>query len=345
MLARSSLPFRVACRRPLLPSCALTLALVAGCSAGDAARDETPSFTGSPSTTYTPSGTTPSTPNTPANPQTPSNPQTPGSPQTPSNEDTGGDLPLAPGANTDQGESQLGSASMGGTGTSSERYFKTDVTRDGQNYFFMANGWGPGFDKHTVSYSGTSFTVQSLEGDQGPNYEPAAYPTVFCGAYSDARSRECGLPAALDSLSSLRTGWSWNANGNDGEYNAAYDIWLGTSDERSSFSGYLMVWYREPAGQQPAGSLMTSNITVANVPGSWNIWTGQVGGRPIINYVRAEHQDTPSMEFDILDFVDDVKTRGMTLAGTHVLSVAVGFEIWKGPIQNLQSLDFYVDPQ
>jgi hypothetical protein len=29
--------------------------------------------------------------------------------------------------------------------------------------------------------------------------------------------------------------------------------------------------------------------------------------------------------------------------GTHVLSVAVGFEIWNGPITNLQSNDFYVD--
>jgi hypothetical protein len=335
-------------RRAALPWSALALALaLPACSAGDAA-DDAPSFTGTPANN-TPSGVqqtpaqmqnNPSTPGSNANDPS----QTPGNAQTPNNEGTDDELPIAPGAD-DTDDSQLGSAAMGGTGTSSERYFKTDVTRDGQNYFFMANGWGPGFDKHTISYSGTSFTVQTLEGAQGPNYEPAAYPTVFCGAYSDARSRECGLPAALDSLSSLRTGWSWNANGNDGQYNAAYDIWLGTSDERSSFSGYLMVWYREPVGQQPAGALMTSNITVANVPGNWNIWTGQVGGRPIINYVRAEHQDTPSMEFDILDFVGDVKSRGMTLPGTHVLSVAVGFEIWKGPIQNLQSLDFYVAPE
>jgi glycosyl hydrolase family 12 len=340
MIARSAPHFLV---RPL-PSCALALALAA-CSAGEASRDDAPVFDGSPSAPYTPStGQQPNTPATPNTPSTANDGQTPGNTQTPS-EPNPGDVPLVPDGNGDPVDSQLGSATMGGTGTSSERYFKTDVTRDGQNYYFMANGWGPGFDKHTISYSGTSFTVQSLTGTQGPMYEPAAYPTVFCGAYSDARSRDCGLPAALDSLSSLRTGWSWNANGNDGEYNAAYDIWLGTSNERSSFSGYLMVWYREPVGQQPAGSLKTSNVTVANVPGNWNIWTGQVGGKPIINYVRAEHQDTPSMEFDILDFVDDVKTRGMPLPGTSVLSVAVGFEIWKGPIQNLQSLDFYVDPQ
>jgi len=239
---------------------------------------------------------------------------------------------------------ELGTAMMGGTGQSTERYQKADVTRDGQNYFLMANGWGPGFQSQSISWSGTSFTVESMVGTEGPNYQPASYPTVFCGAYSDSRSGECGLPAALDSMGALKTGWSWRPNGNDGEYNAAYDIWMGTSTERSSFSGFLMVWYREPVGQQPAGSRMLTGVTVANVTGTWDIWTGSVGNRPIINWVRAEGQDTTDMEFDVLDFVRDAQMRGLQVPGTHVLSVAVGFEMWS-PVTNLQSLDFYVDVQ
>jgi hypothetical protein len=242
------------------------------------------------------------------------------------------------------GGGELGTAMMGGTGQSTERYQKADVTRDGQNYYLMANGWGPGFVSQSISWSGTSFTVESMQGTEGPNYQPASYPTVFCGAYSDSRSGECGLPAALDSMSALQTGWSWRPNGNTGEYNAAYDIWMGTSTERSSFSGYLMVWYREPAGQQPAGSRKLTGVTVANVSGTWDIWTGSVGNRPIINWVRAEGQDTTDMEFDVLDFVRDAQTRGLQVPGTHVLSVAVGFEMWS-PVTNLQSLDFYVDVQ
>ena len=97
------------------------------------------------------------------------------------------------------------------------------------------------------------------------------------------------------------------------------------------------------AGQQPAGSLRTENVTVQNVEGTWDIWTGQVLGKPIINWVRDEGQDTPSMEFDILDFVRDAQSRGLPVPGDHVLSVAVGFEIWNGPITNLESVDFYVD--
>ena len=336
-------------RAPALSSFCVALATLAGaCSDGGAERaDGPPRFGDTSNTPYVPSNQTPTDTNTNTDPYAPGGggTTTTGDQDPPQNdpaEDQDDELPLDPDTGTTAG---LGAASMGGSGSSQERYFKTDVTRDGQNYFFMANGWGPNFTSQSITYNGTSFTVNTLQGAQGPNYEPASYPTVFCGEYSDSRSRACGLPAALDSMTSLRTGWSWNANGNNGQYNAAYDIWLGTSNERSSFSGYLMVWYREPAGQQPAGRLTTQDITVQNVPGNWDIWEGQVGGRPIINYVRNEGQDTPSMEFDILDFVRDVQTRGKTLAGTHVLSVAVGFEIWNGPITNLQSTDFYVDVQ
>jgi hypothetical protein len=316
------------------------LALLPACSDGTVERaDGPPDFTAS--SPYVPSTQSPSTPASPVT----QNPATPGTGQQPSGggaasaaETQDPALPLDP--DTVAG---LGSATMGGSGSSGERYHKADVTRDGQNYFLMANGWGPNFQSQSISWSGTSFTVERLEGSQGPNYEPASYPTVFCGLYSDSRSRECGLPAALDSMAALRTGWSWLANGNGGQYNAAYDIWLGTSNERSSFSGYLMVWYREPPGQQPAGRLTTQNVSVQNVPGTWDIWTGEVLGKPIINWVRDEGQDTPSMEFDILDFVRDAETRGLTVPGSHVLSVAVGFEIWNGPITNLESVDFYVD--
>lgn len=239
----------------------------------------------------------------------------------------------------------FGEVAMGGNGASSDRYAKADVTRDGQNYFLMANGWGPGFESQSISWNGTSFTVENMAGNEGPNYQPASYPTVFCGAYSDSVSGACGLPAALDSMTALRTGWSWQPNDNAGEYNAAYDIWLGTGPARNTFSGYLMVWYREPPGQQPAGMLTFDAVEVANVPGTWDIWTGRVGNRPIINWVRAEGDDTLSMEFDVLDFVRDAQARGLEVPGTHVLSVAVGFEIWTGPIERLESVDFYVDVQ
>lgn len=237
---------------------------------------------------------------------------------------------------------ELGKGTMTGSGTTTEQYAKADVARDGVNYYFMANGWGPMFQSHSISWSGTAFTVETMSGAEGPNYEPASYPTVFCGAYSDSVSGECGLPRTRDSLTSVRTGWSWRPNGSTGEYNAAYDVWMGNGTSTDTLSAYLMVWYRDPPGQQPGGQLVIQSAKVPNVPGRWNIWSGTVFRYPYLAYTRAEGADTLAMEFDVLDFVRDSEARGLELPGTHVLGVAVGFEIWNGPVDNLESVDFFV---
>ena len=238
--------------------------------------------------------------------------------------------------------SLFGSPRQTGSGSSSDRWHKSEVQRDDLSYLFMANGWGPNFESQTVSWNGTAFTVDSMLGRQGAGYEPASYPTMFCGDYSDSQSGDCGLPKALSGITSLRTGWRWTANGNQGEYNAAYDIWLSTSGDVSGHSSFLMIWLRDPPGQQPAGRRTVTNVSVANAPGTWSLWTGQAGNKPIVNYVRQEGQDSPELEVDVMDFVRDAQQRQLTMPGSTVLSVAVGFEIWEGPITGLTSQDFYV---
>jgi hypothetical protein len=231
---------------------------------------------------------------------------------------------------------------MEGTGTSSEQYETALVSRNDTPYVLITNGWGPGFDSHTISWEGTSFTVESMTGSSGPEGQPASYPTVFCGRYSVQQVPDCGLPAERSSITTLRTGWRWAANGNTGDYNAAYDIWVGTGTQ---LRGYLMVWLRDPPGEQPAGQPNPAHqgITVQNVPGTWNIWDGTVNQLPIINWVRAEGSDSSEIEFDVMDFIRDAEARGLEVPGTHINAVAVGFEIWTGPVTNLESVDFYVE--
>lgn len=246
------------------------------------------------------------------------------------------------GGSGDSGPSELGKGNYQGTGESSDQYAEADVARNGVGYKFIANGWGMGWKSHTISWNGTSFTVKSLNGSPGSDYSPAGYPTMYCGKYSKPpkQSDPCGLPAVLTSLQSARTGWRWNGHGDNGQYNAAWDIWLG--DGSDNLSGYLMVWLRDPPGQVPAGSAGTAGIKVTNVPGSWNLWTGAVQGVPIVNYVRAEGQDLSELEFDVLDFYRDAKGRNLNLPGTKLLAVAVGFETWSS-ISNVSTEDFYVD--
>jgi hypothetical protein len=239
----------------------------------------------------------------------------------------------------------FGTPAQVGQGSSDDRWHKSEVQRDELNYLFMANGWGPNFESQSVSWNGTAFTVDSMLGRQGAGYEPASYPTMFCGTYSDSQSRACGLPKELSSIQSLRTGWRWSANGNAGEYNAAYDVWLSTSSDITGHSSFLMIWLRDPHGQQPAGQKRVNGIEVANAPGTWDIWAGKAGRLPIVNYVRREGQDSPELEVDVMDFVRDVQARGLEMPGSIVLSVAVGFEIWEGPISGLTTQDFYVQVQ
>jgi hypothetical protein len=247
--------------------------------------------------------------------------------------------------NPSNGDGTLGNGDYSGSGTSDKQYYTAaDIQRNGQNYVLITNGWGPGFQSHVVSWNGTSFTVDQMEGTAGGMGQPASYPTVFCGQYSVMQRGDCGLPKAISEMTSLKTGWRWAPNGNDnGEYNAAYDIWVG---DATRFTGYLMVWLRDPPGFQPAGdkNAMHQGITVANVPGTWDIWNGSVNGRPIVNWVRREGMDSHEIEFDVLDFARDAEMRGLTIPGsTHIRAVAVGFEIWEGPVKALQSLDFYVN--
>jgi len=238
----------------------------------------------------------------------------------------------------------FGAPTQGGAGTSTDKYFGADVTRDGVSYRFITNWWGTGWTASSVSYNGASFTTTNATGTSMPDGTPIGYPATYCGRYSEnAAHGDCGLPAAYATIDKLWTGWKWSS-ADPGQYNAAWDIWLGTA---SAFQSYLMVWLRDPPGRQPAGNATINNVTVAGVPGTWNIRYGSVNNRPIVNYVRVEGQDACAFEFNVMDFINDAQARaatttGLTLPGDTVRAVAVGFEFWTGPFATVTSEDFYV---
>ncbi len=271
-----------------------------------------------------------------------------GAPATGGAPGTGGDATTG-GTGGTTGPSMLGNATyQGAMNNVTDRYGEAGVFRNGVGYMFISNGWGCNWGSQNISWFGTSFTISSLSGSQGGGgcqygeYSPAAYPSVFCGYYSQKQSPgSCGLPAAISSLTSVKTGWRWQANGNTAEYNAAWDIWLGNGP--NDLSAYLMVWLRDPPKQQPAGAAVLTGAAINGLPGNWQIWTGSVNGKPIVNYVKPEGQDLSELEFDVLDVYNDAKSRNYNLPGTHITAVAIGYELWNGTLTNLVTDDFYVD--
>jgi len=257
---------------------------------------------------------------------------------------TGGSSSTGCGVGPTTGAPGFGTPAHVGSGSSTAQYFGANVTRDGVGYRFITNWWGMGWTGSNVSYNGTSFNVASAAGTSMPDGTPIGYPTTYCGQYSERDpGGNCGLPAAFSSIDKLWTGWKWSSS-DTGQYNAAWDIWLGTA---SAFQSYLMVWLRDPRGRQPAGNATINNVTVANVPGTWSIRYGTVNNRPIVNYMRVEGQDACDFEFNVMDFINDAKSRSATtsalmLPGDTVRAIAVGFEFWTGPFTNVASEDFYV---
>ena len=257
---------------------------------------------------------------------------------------TGGSVAACGAIGPTTGAPGFGTPTQGGMGSSAAKYFGADVTRDGVGYRFITNWWGTGWTGANVSYNGNSFTVASAMGTSMPEGTPIGYPTTYCGRYSESGGfGNCGLPAAYSTINTLWTGWKWSS-AQRGQYNAAWDVWLGTA---AQFQSYLMVWLRDPPGRQPAGNAVINNITVANVPGTWSIRYGSVNSRPIVNYMRLEGQDACEFEFNVMDFINDAQMRaattpGLTLPGDTVRAVAVGFEFWTGPFADVRSEDFYV---
>lgn len=228
--------------------------------------------------------------------------------------------------------------------STSSRYEKIDVTRGATSYRLITNGWGENWVNHAISGQGTQMRVNSFEGGVGVGSSPAGYPTVYYGDYSNTGvSTGALLPRAISSISSVHTGLKWSHPAATGAYNVAWDVWL---SQGGAHSGYFMVWLRDPPGFKPAGSSKEKGIIVSGVNGYWDIWAGSVTvegvSLPIINYVRTEGSDSYELGFNLIDFFNDATSRAYTLPGTEIMSVAIGFEIWQGPVADLGINDFCV---
>jgi hypothetical protein len=90
---------------------------------------------------------------------------------------------------------------------------------------------------------------------------------------------------------------------------------------------------------------MADGVTVPGVPGTWNIWSGMVNARPIVNYVRVEGDDLEEIAVDLMSFLDDARDRKYDLPGDDILAISFGFKVWAGPVTNLTLDDFCLDIQ
>ncbi|MGC4070460.1 MAG: cellulose binding domain-containing protein [Polyangiaceae bacterium] len=230
-----------------------------------------------------------------------------------------------------------GTPVLTGQGTLTSNYASAAVGRDGRNYVVQNNVWG-GSGTQTVSYKGTTFEVTQQTGSNAGNGAPVSYPSVFIGSNYNRTTAGSNLPKLVSSIASVQTSWTNNAGGPSGTYNAAYDVWFSTSasgDSGAPSGGYLMVWYFNPSGAQPIGSV----VATAAVAGKQvQVWFGYNGSTPCVSYVIVGN--TQSFTYDLNLFIKDAVQRGYVKSNWYLTNVFAGFEIWNGGA-GLRTTDFY----
>jgi hypothetical protein len=247
------------------------------------------------------------------------------------------------------------------TGTLLGRYGLKHFTVAGKDYIMQVNEWNSTASQ-TMSYGGGYFfkmTTQQASSCpagtacEGSTGNPTGFPSMFVGANSKNATTNSNLPKLVSSISSVPTTWNWTDNGTLSDsanncYNATYDVWFSTNPAgeptaSAPTGGYLMVWLYKPQDAHPIGdSPSSSGVSLAGVPGTWDIWIGKNGTLPCISYVNVA--GTQSMSFDLNVFIKDaVNNRPNTIQGSwYLTNIFGGFEIWRGGV-GLQTTSFCVE--
>jgi hypothetical protein len=111
-----------------------------------------------------------------------------------------------------------------------------------------------------------------------------------------------------------------------GTYDAAYDVWLDPTPKKDGVNKQeLMIWFNRQGQIQPVGSKVAS----ATIGGrTWEVWTGNNGANDVVSYVAPS--PIKSWNFNILDFINDTKTRSGVTNSWYLTSIQAGFEPWQG---------------
>jgi len=158
-----------------------------------------------------------------------------------------------------------------------------------------------------------------------------AYPSIVSGwHYGTWSPNSNGFPVKVSANAPLPTSVSFSISGNN-QYDVAYDLFFSSASNPSTPSAELMVWLWY-SGNQPAGQLVQSNVTLGGVSGTWDVWSGNVGW-PVWTFVP--HSQTTSFNSNLQPFVYFVAySKGWLDKSWYELDTEFGAEIIQSNGQN-----------
>ncbi|MEV1285579.1 cellulose binding domain-containing protein [Micromonospora sp. NPDC049679] len=203
-----------------------------------------------------------------------------------------------------------------------EQYGATTIQ---SRYVVQNNRWGSSAEQ-CINVTGTGFSITSQQGSAATNGAPLSYPSVYFGCHYGNCSPGTNLPIQVSQISSATSSISYTYAG--GTYNASYDIWLDPTPKTTGVNQMeIMIWFNRQGSIQPIGS-RTGSATVGGR--TWEVWSGNNGGNNVISYVAPS--PISSWNFSVLDFINDVRSRGAITNSWYLTSVQAGFEPWNGGV-------------
>ncbi|GAB3800083.1 GH12 family glycosyl hydrolase domain-containing protein [Micromonospora zhanjiangensis] len=202
-----------------------------------------------------------------------------------------------------------------------EQYGSTVV---GGRYVVMNNRWGTSAQQ-CINATDSGFRITTQQGSAPTNGAPVSYPAIFVGCHYTNCSPGTNLPIRLGSISSATSSINYTYV-SGAIYDAAYDIWLDPSPKKDGVNQMeIMIWLNRQGSIQPIGSPV-GNVNLAGR--SWEVWRGSNGSNNVISYVASS--PIPSLNFSVLDFLNDTRNRGAVTNDWYLTSIQAGFEPWQG---------------
>ncbi|MEV7328902.1 cellulose binding domain-containing protein [Micromonospora sp. NPDC093244] len=204
-----------------------------------------------------------------------------------------------------------------------EQYGSTTIQG---RYVVQNNRWGT-TAQQCINVTSSGFEITTLNGSSPTNGAPTAYPSVFFGCHYTNCSPGTNLPIQVSQISSATSSISYRYV-SGATYNASYDIWLDPSPKRDGVNQMeIMIWLNRQGPIQPIGSV----VGTANLAGrTWEVWRGSNGSNNVISYVAPSA--ISSLNFSVLDFINDVRNRGAITNSWYLTSIQAGFEPWQGGV-------------
>ncbi|BCB84952.1 GH12 family glycosyl hydrolase domain-containing protein [Phytohabitans suffuscus] len=194
-------------------------------------------------------------------------------------------------------------------------------------YVVQNNRWGSNAEQ-CINVTDTGFSIVSQQGSAATNGAPLSYPSVYFGCHYTNCSPGTNLPLQVSQISAIPT--SINYTYGSGTYNASFDIWLDPTPRRDGVNQMeIMIWFNRQGSIQPIGSSVGTGTVAGR---TWDVWRGSNGSNNVISYVAPSPIN--SWSFNVLDFVNDIRSRGAITNSWYLTSIQGGFEPWNGGVGN-----------